>query len=107
MSWYGTGRTPDLSLGSHTLAYCLHGASQGDADLYVMINSYWEELTFMVQEGLSSEWCRVVDTSHPSPSDFCEVKDAERLNTMSYTVHSRSAVILVRSSSQNVRVSAN
>src|SRR6185437_8841113 len=28
--WYGTSHTPDLSINSHTLAYCLHGESQDD-----------------------------------------------------------------------------
>ena len=29
--WYGVGPTVDLSFGSHSLAYCLHGASQATA----------------------------------------------------------------------------
>ena len=35
--------TVDLSNDSHSLAFCLHGASQDDDDIYVMINAYWEE----------------------------------------------------------------
>ena len=45
MRWYGVNQAPDLSFDSHTLAYCLHGVSQGDTDLYVMINAFWEDLT--------------------------------------------------------------
>src|ERR1700737_3822845 len=30
VSWYGVGPTVDLSHDSHSLAFCLHGASQGD-----------------------------------------------------------------------------
>jgi hypothetical protein len=45
------GPTVDLSHPSHSLAFCLHGASQGDVDLYVMINAYWEDLRFTIQEG--------------------------------------------------------
>jgi glycogen operon protein len=37
--WYGVGPDVDLSFDSHSLAYCLHGASRGDCDLYVMINA--------------------------------------------------------------------
>ena len=37
VSWYGTGPTPDLSNDSHSLALCLHGASQGDDDVYVIV----------------------------------------------------------------------
>lgn len=94
--WYGVGQTPDLSYYSHTLAYCLHGESQGDVDLYVMINEFWEDLTFMVQEGKARDWYRVVDTSRSSPDDFCEAEHAERLGTLAYQVKARSVVILVR-----------
>ena len=46
VAWYGVGPTVDLSHDSRSLAFCLHGASQGDDDIYVMINAYWEELEF-------------------------------------------------------------
>ena len=46
VTWYGTGEKSDLSHDSHTLAFCLHGASQDDDDIYVMINAYWERLDF-------------------------------------------------------------
>lgn len=94
--WYGTGQAPDLSTYSHTLAYCLHGDSQDDADLYVMINAFWEDLVFEVQEGKATEWRRVVDTSRPSPSDFCEDTRAECLNSLTYAVRARSVVVLVK-----------
>lgn len=68
--WYGVGREVDTSYDSHTLAYCLDGASQGDTDLYAMINAYWEPLDFTIQEGSAPDWVRVVDTSLPSPEDI-------------------------------------
>jgi len=94
--WYGVGDTPDLSFNSHTLAYCLHGASQNDNDLYVMINAFWEDLTFVVQEGQAKEWLRVVDTSLPSPSVFLEPGAAKALTSLSYRVKARSIVVLVK-----------
>jgi glycogen operon protein len=94
--WYGVGEVPDLSFDSHTLAFCLHGASQNDTDLYVMINAFWQELTFLVQEGQASEWRRVVDTSLPSPSDFCEPGGEQPLQSLSYKVGPRSTVVLIR-----------
>jgi glycogen operon protein len=96
--WYGVGNTPDLSFDSHTLAYCLRGASQNDDDLYVMINAHWHDLTFLVQEGEAHEWRRVVDTSFPSPSDFCCCKEEKEnsLNNHDYLVKARSIVVLVR-----------
>ena len=96
VSWYGVGEAPDLSFDSHTLAFCLHGASQNDTDLYVMINAFWQELTFHVQEGQAIEWRRVVDTSLPSPSDFCEPGREQPLQSLSYKVGPRSTVVLIR-----------
>jgi len=72
VAWYGVAAQTDLSRESRALAYCLRGASQGDDDLYVMINSYWGELTFRIQEGQASDWRRVVDTSLASPDDTAE-----------------------------------
>ena len=70
VTWYGTGPAADLSLDSHSLAFCLHGASQNDDDIYVMINAYWEALEFHVQEGTPQEWTRIVEPALPSPDDF-------------------------------------
>ncbi|HUI43311.1 MAG TPA: isoamylase [Terriglobia bacterium] len=94
--WYGVGGAPDLSYDSHTLAFCLHGASQNDKDLYVMINAYWEELTFGVQEGSPGDWRRVVDTSLDSPDDICEPGAEIPLGSPSYAVGPRSIVVLIR-----------
>ena len=33
-------------------------ASQGNDDLYMMVNTFWEPLEFLVQEGRPSEWRR-------------------------------------------------
>ena len=94
VSWYGTSVAVDFSSDSRSLAYCLHGASQGDDDIYVMINAYWEELEFHVHEGTPEEWTRIVDTALPSPEDFSE--NAASLQRLSYTVGPRSIVVLVR-----------
>ena len=99
VSWYGTGATVDLSHDSHSLAFCLHGASQGDDDIYVMINAYWEDLEFHVQEGTAQEWKRIVDTALPSPNDFIDqdsLDDGVTLKRMSYVVAARSMVVLLR-----------
>jgi isoamylase len=95
VSWYGAGPASDLSNDSHTLAFCLHGASQGDNDIYAMINAYWEELEFQVQEGTPQEWKRIVDTSLPSPGDFSI--DGVPLAQTKYKLAPRSVVVLLRS----------
>ncbi len=94
--WYGVGKDTDLSDTSHTLAFCLRGASQQDEDIYVMINAYWEDLDFTVQEGQPSEWKRVVDTSLASPFDFAAPGTEARLTSPAYNVKARSIVILIR-----------
>jgi isoamylase len=94
VAWYGTGSTADLSNDSHSLAFCLHGASQDDDDIYVMINAYWGELEFHIQEGVAGEWKRIVDTSLHSPEDFLE--QGVPLQNKAYTVAPRSVVVLLR-----------
>jgi isoamylase len=96
ISWYGTGPAVDLAPHSHTLAYCLHGASQGDDDLYVMINAYWEDLSFTVQEGQPGQWLRVVDTSLASPGDIAEPAGETPLAGLEYRLKARSVVVLRR-----------
>jgi isoamylase len=92
--WYGTGSSVDLSPQSHAMAFCLHGASQNDQDIYVMINAYWQDLAFTIQEGTVRDWKRVVDTSLPAPDDFCDV--AECVSSLAYPVKARSVVIFLR-----------
>lgn len=94
ISWYGTGPAVDLSLDSHSLAFCLHGASQADDDIYVMINAYWQELQFQIHEGAPDDWLRIVDTALPAGEDFCEAGVA--LEQAIYQVAPRSIVALVR-----------
>jgi glycogen operon protein len=94
VAWYGTGPRADLSPDSRSLAFCLHGDSQNDDDLYVMINAYWQELTFELQEGTPQEWKRIVDTAAPSPNDFSEPGlPVERVKNV---VAPRSIVVLLR-----------
>jgi len=94
--WYGVGREVDATNQSHSLAFCLRGASQGDRDLYVMINAYWEPLTFTVQEGAAGDWKKVVDTSLSSPEDFCDAGHEIPLRDQACVLQSRSVVVLIR-----------
>jgi len=94
VAWYGTGERADLSYDSRSLAFCLHGASHNDNDIYVMINAYWENLEFRIQEGTAEEWRRIVDTALPSPEDFSA--NGIPLGTTNYGVAPRSVVVLLR-----------
>ncbi|HEV3483423.1 MAG TPA: isoamylase [Candidatus Acidoferrales bacterium] len=97
VKWYGVGKDVDWSFNSHSLAFCLHGRSMSDRDLYVMINAYWEPLTFTVQEGTPGEWKRIVDSGLPSPGDFVDGSDAEALSSPDYAAQPRSIIVLARS----------
>jgi len=94
VAWYGVGPWVDLSQESRSLAFCLHGITQGDDDIYVMINAYWEDLEFEIQEGTPEEWKRIVDTALPSPEDFSA--PGLTLKSAKYVVSSRSIVVLLR-----------
>lgn len=94
INWYGISEKADLSHNSHSLAFCLHGASQDDDDIYVMINAYWEKLQFQIQEGTAREWKRIVDTALANTDDFSE--RGEALQTLSYSLAPRSVVVLLR-----------
>ena len=93
VSWYGPNGAPDYSDGSHTLAYVIHGASQGDKDIYVMANAYWEDVWFTLQE--PGNWMRVVDTSLASPQDIVDAGSEAPL-TSPVVVKARSVVVVVR-----------
>jgi isoamylase len=94
ISWYGATAGPDLSRDSHTLAWCLRGASQFDDDLYVMVNAYWEPVEFVIQDGSARDWTRVLDTALPSPDDFPD--DVQRIPQITYNLRPRSIVVLLR-----------
>ena len=94
--WYGVGQAPDLSPDSRSLALCVHGAAENDDDVYVMVNTYWEELSFTVQEGAAGDWRRVVDTSLASPDDIAEPGHEPVLSSLAYRVGPRSVVVLFR-----------
>jgi isoamylase len=94
VAWYGTGASADFSPNSHSVAFCVHGASQHDRDIYVMINAYWDDLEFQIQEGTASQWTRIVDTGLPTPSDFSD--SGEPLQTLTYRMAPRSVVVLMR-----------
>jgi isoamylase len=92
--WYGVGPSVDLSFESHSVAYCLHGASHDDCDLYVMINAYHEPLDFEVQESPAGGWRRAIDTGLDSPLDIAELGEEPPVASLRYRVSPRSVVVL-------------
>ena len=96
ITWYGANGEVDLGHLSHSFAFCVHGGSQHDRDIYVMINAYWEDLNFQIEEGEMEDWLRVADTSMPSPFDLIESGKEKTLESLNYEVKARSIVVLLR-----------
>ncbi len=94
VTWHGVGHDPDLGPDSRSVAFCVRGASQGDDDVYAMVNAYWEPLTFGLTE--PGPWSRVVDTSLPGPDDIREPGQEVPAPDGSYVVGPRSVVVLIR-----------
>lgn len=92
--WHGVDRQPDLSPHSRSLAFFLSGSSQNDDDLYVLINSYREDLQFGIFQGQPGEWREVVNTAAESPEDFD--RQGSVLNSRFIDVAARSVIVLVR-----------
>lgn len=93
--WHGTGPNVDTSPDSQTLAYCLRGGSQGDRDIYVMVNASQESVMFDIQAAAVGGWRQVVDTYLSAPDDFRAPGDEAVLTSCQYTLGPRSVVVLV------------
>jgi glycogen operon protein len=96
VQWYGTTAGVDLSPESRALSYFLRGSGFKEKDLYVMINAYWEDLAFTIQEGSANKWCRVIDTSLASPDDIMIAGKGYPISSPQYAVKARSIVVLER-----------
>jgi glycogen operon protein len=102
VSWYGgSAKEVDFSPGGQTLAYCLHGASLDDDDIYVMVNAGANEVRFKVHEGKAEEWLLVADTSLPGPKDYVEPGARKALRSGEYIVEGRTVVVLCRVNSKS------
>ncbi len=95
VTWRGVGPAPDLSYESRTLAYYLNGGSENDLDLYVMINSYWEDLVFEIQDHGPNPWKKLIDTSLKSPHDIVRENQAMELSSDFISVAERSITVLI------------
>jgi len=90
--WYGERGVADFT--APTIAWYLRGTSQGDGDLYVMVNASGESASFVIQQA-GDRWRILVDTSLASPADI-ELEGPQRLSHPSYTVEAHSLVVLGR-----------
>ena len=98
IEWHGIAlHNPDWSEHSHSLAFTLQSLS-GNFLFHVMLNAYWEPLTFELPPGPAETqhpWRRCVDTALPSPDDFRPWENAPFVEQATYVVQPRSLVGLM------------
>ncbi len=94
--WHGIKlHQPDWSDDSHYLAFTLAYPLYSEY-LHVMFNAYWESLTYelpRLRQG--HNWYRIIDTSLPTPEDFCELATAPLVKDRYYQVEARTSVVLM------------
>jgi len=94
--WHGTQLgQPDWTENSHSLAFTLRYGQYGEL-LHVMLNAYWEPLTFELPSlPRDQHWQRVIDTALPSPQDISQIDNAPCISRDIYEVDARSVVVLI------------
>ncbi len=95
IAWHGVQLyAPDWAQNSHSLAFELYHPGKHE-HLHVMLNAYWEPLTFTLPAPRDGRhWRRIIDTNLPTPDDFCAPDVAPPVEDGRYTVMPRSVVVL-------------
>lgn len=97
IKWHGVAlNRPDWSEHSHSLAFTLCSL-RGRFLLHVMLNAYWEPLTFElppIPAESGEPWRRCIDTALASPDDIYPWEKAPTVAQAAYVVQSRSVVLL-------------
>ena len=98
IQWHGVKlNQPDWGADSHAIALTATSL-RGRFMIHVMMNTYWEDLEFEVQQFAvfpGHKWKRWIDTFRDSPEDICTWDDAAVIREAIYKVRSRSLVVLV------------
>ena len=96
VSWHGTVlNSPGWDDPQARALACTLGGEQGDPDLHVMMNMYWDNLDFELPTVAGRSWFRALDTSQPSPNDIADAEQESPAPGSSYTVQGRNIVVLV------------
>jgi isoamylase len=96
LSWHGTKLySPGWNDGqARCLGFTLAGFD-GEPDIHVMMNMYWEALEMDVPSIDGRQWLRAIDTSLQSPSDIADPGTEAPCDVQSYRVNARSVVVLM------------
>ncbi len=97
ITWHGVRlEQPDWSFYSHSIALTLSGQEQGDDDIHMIFNAYWQPLEFELPlRRPDCPWRRVVDTDRPSPDDILPPGQEQPISTNTLVVGARSVVVLI------------
>ncbi len=79
---------------ARVLAFTLGGLN-GDPDLHVMMNMYWDRLDFELPPQGGRPWFKAIDTFQPPPRDFAEPGSETAVAGVTCSVEGRSIVVLV------------
>ena len=79
---------------ARALSYTM-GEPGDEEDIHVMMNMYWEPLTFEIPRLTERRWYRAVDTFLQAPQDIIVAGDEVRVDADCYLVQARSVVVLV------------
>ena len=98
LEWHGVAlNRPDWGDDSHSIAFTI-SSLHGRFVLHVMLNTYWEPLTFELPVARSRGgmgWRCWIDTALPSPQDISAWEGAQIVSGPTYMVGARSMVFLV------------
>lgn len=79
---------------SRTLTFTL-GGFEGEADIHVILNMYWESLNFELFPLEDRSWYRVIDTAEASPGDILESGKEIKISDNNYLAKDRSVVVFI------------
>jgi glycogen operon protein len=96
ISWHGTAlNQPGWDdPNARALAFTLAGFD-GDGDIHVMLNMYWEPLEFEVPLTPGRQWFVALDTAEPPPNDIAEPGQEPAFLGATCPVRGRSVVALI------------
>ncbi len=100
ITWHGVLLyEPDWSYYSHTLAFEVRSVTDNE-HVHVILNAYKEPLEFEIPDprldwNVPAQWVRIIDTAWAPPDDIRLPAEAPTIDSRSYTVQPRSAVMLL------------
>jgi glycogen operon protein len=100
VQWFGPDGSVDLSESSRTLAFWLHGNSEQDDDLYVLINSSDQPVAFRVQQHPSGRWHQAINTAAAAPHNIVGILQAGQAVSDFLEVAAKSVRVLLSPNSE-------